>query len=280
MSSSLCGDPVLRRLLRIKNQSFRALSFSSEHYDDPMALTQFSHHQPLCRESNGYQKTLTLFTRVKIPIYAVRLLLLMLTRMSLHTQEQFNFFTVTLFNCSVREYCLKIWTSPRSWLHATIKQCGHQWLKMLQSSWHTGVYFHNCVKPLQIDRLVQKRRNSHYNDAIMGTMASQITSLTSVYSTVYSGANQRKHQSSVSLAFVLGIHRGPVNSPHKWPVTRKMFPFDDVIMSGLAMELRLSCTYPSKWKLNSMTLFALVEKHGTEPKRLPYQEWPSIYWCK
>ena len=33
-----------------------------------------------------------------------------------------------------------------------------------------------------------------------------------------------------TLAFVRGIHRGPVNSPHKWPVTRKMFPFDDVIM--------------------------------------------------
>ena len=43
-------------------------------------------------------------------------------------------------------------------------------------------------------------------------------------------ANQRKHQSSASLAFVRGIHRSPVNSPHKWPVTRKMFPFDDVIM--------------------------------------------------
>ena len=54
----------------------------------------------------------------------------------------------------------------------------------------------------------------------MGTMASQITSLTIVYSTVYSGADQRKHQSSASLAFVWGIHRGPVNSPHKWPVTR------------------------------------------------------------
>ena len=64
----------------------------------------------------------------------------------------------------------------------------------------------------------------------MGTMASQITSLTIVYSTVYSGADQRKHQSSASLAFVWVIHRGPVNSPHKWPVTRKMFPFDDVIM--------------------------------------------------
>ena len=64
----------------------------------------------------------------------------------------------------------------------------------------------------------------------MGAIASQITSLTIVYSTVYSGADQSKHQSSASLAFVGGIHRGPVNSPHKWPVTRKMFPFDDVIM--------------------------------------------------
>ena len=42
----------------------------------------------------------------------------------------------------------------------------------------------------------------------------------------------KKHQSSVSLAFVRGIHRGPVNAPHKWPVTRKMFPFDDVIMKN------------------------------------------------
>ena len=64
----------------------------------------------------------------------------------------------------------------------------------------------------------------------MGAMPSQITSLTIVYSTIYSGADQSKHQSSASLAFAWGIHRGPVNSPHKWPVTRKMFPFDDVIM--------------------------------------------------
>ena len=71
----------------------------------------------------------------------------------------------------------------------------------------------------------------HYDDVIMTTMASQITSLTIVYSTVYSGADQRKYQSSASLAFVRGIHRGPVNSPHKWPVARKMFPFDDVIMN-------------------------------------------------
>ena len=55
----------------------------------------------------------------------------------------------------------------------------------------------------------------HYSDVIMGTMASQITSLAIVYSTVYSGANQRKHQSPASLAFVRGIHRWPVNSLHK-----------------------------------------------------------------
>ena len=71
----------------------------------------------------------------------------------------------------------------------------------------------------------------HYNDVIMSAMASQITSLTVVYSTVYSGADQRKHQNSASLAFVRGIHRSPVNSPYKTPVTRKMFPFDDVIMA-------------------------------------------------
>ena len=64
----------------------------------------------------------------------------------------------------------------------------------------------------------------------MTMLASQITSLMVVYSIVYSGVNQRIHQSSASLAFVREIHRGPVNFPHKWPVTRKMFPFDDVIM--------------------------------------------------
>ena len=64
----------------------------------------------------------------------------------------------------------------------------------------------------------------------MGAMASQITSLTIVYSSVYSGADQRKHQSSVSLVFVRGIHRSSVHSPHKGPVTRKKFPFDEVIM--------------------------------------------------
>ena len=47
----------------------------------------------------------------------------------------------------------------------------------------------------------------HYGDVIMTTIASQITSLSVVYSIVYSDADQRKHQSSASLAFVWGIHR-------------------------------------------------------------------------
>ena len=80
----------------------------------------------------------------------------------------------------------------------------------------------------------------HYDDVIMSAIASQITSLTIVYSTVCPGADQSKHQSSASLAFVWGIHRRPVNSPHKWPVTRKMFPFDDVIMCFMHAERGLA----------------------------------------
>ena len=74
------------------------------------------------------------------------------------------------------------------------------------------------------------KRIVHHSDAIMAAMTSQITGVSIVYLTIWSDAYQWKHQSSASLAFVRGIHRWPVNSPHKWPVTRKMFPFDDVII--------------------------------------------------
>ena len=94
-------------------------------------------------------------------------------------------------------------------------------------------YWQNVHKRLHVkpNWPVPTRYSLHYCDVIMGAVASQITSLTIVYSTVYSDADQRKHQSSVSLAFVRGIRQGPVNSPHKWPVTWKMFAFDDVIMN-------------------------------------------------
>ena len=63
----------------------------------------------------------------------------------------------------------------------------------------------------------------HYNDVIIGAIASQITSLTTVYSFVYSGTDQRKHQSFASLAFVRGIHRGPVISPTNCQLRGKCF---------------------------------------------------------
>ena len=71
----------------------------------------------------------------------------------------------------------------------------------------------------------------------MGTMASQITSITIVYSSIYS----RTDQSPASLAFVRGIHRWPVNSPHNEPVTRNIFPFDDVIISNEVVGDQVKC---------------------------------------
>ena len=72
----------------------------------------------------------------------------------------------------------------------------------------------------------------HYSDVILSMMASQITGVSIACSTGCSGADQRKHQSSVSLAFVRRIHRWPVDSPHKGPITRKMLPFDYIIVSS------------------------------------------------
>ena len=107
----------------------------------------------------------------------------------------------------------------------------------------------------------------HYDDVIMSAIASQITSLTIVYSTVYSAADQGKHESSASLAFVRGIHQRLVNSPHKWPVTRKMFPFDDVIMKGnptatawILWSERFS--YVGMWCFNVVSHNKLLNKHS------------------
>ena len=62
----------------------------------------------------------------------------------------------------------------------------------------------------------------HYNDVIMSTTASQATTLGTVCPTVYSDADQRKRQSSASLAFAGRIHRWSVTSPHKGPLTRNV----------------------------------------------------------
>ena len=103
-------------------------------------------------------------------------------------------------------------------------------------------------KIIKINVQTSTSASYHYSYVIMSAMASQITCVWSDYSTVCSGADQRKHQSSAWLDFVRGIQRGPVNSPHKGPVTRKMFPFDDVILMGCA-----SYGYKT-WSLLSFTI--------------------------
>ena len=87
-----------------------------------------------------------------------------------------------------------------------------------------------CDVGSAIMQLPRRLSNLYYSNVTMSAMAAPITGVSVVCTTVCSGADQRKHQSSASLAFVRGINRWPVNSPHKGPVTGKMFLFDDVIM--------------------------------------------------
>ena len=105
----------------------------------------------------------------------------------------------------------------------------------------------------------------HYNDVIMSLLAPQITSLTIVYLTIYSGPDQRKHQSFASLAFVRGIHRWPVNSPLKWPVTRKMFPFDDVMFSAFWLHDNIQSVFridqPGPWFNIKMSSYQYRKSH-------------------
>ena len=107
------------------------------------------------------------------------------------------------------------------------------WELHLATLWSPGVWL-----PVWRWGVVHEIWFGPYNDVLMSAIASQITIITIVYSAVYSGAEQRKHQSSASLAFVWWIHLWPVNSPHKGSVTRKMFPFDDVIMARWPLKLR------------------------------------------
>ena len=79
-------------------------------------------------------------------------------------------------------------------------------------------------------------RPLHHSDVIMSAMVSKITGVSFVCPTIYWGSYQRKHQSSASLVFVMGIHRSPAASLPKGPVTRKMFSFDDVIMTQCNAE--------------------------------------------
>ena len=97
-------------------------------------------------------------------------------------------------------------------------------------SWNLKQLVFSLLKSQTLICLVCWSFINHYSDVIMGAMVYQITILMISYSTVYSVTDQRKHQSSASLAFVWGTLRWPMNSRHKGPVTWKMFAFHDVIM--------------------------------------------------
>ena len=111
----------------------------------------------------------------------------------------------------------------------------------------------------------------------MSTMASQITSLTIVYSVVYSRTRQRKHQSPASLAFVRGIHRWPVNFPHKGPAPRKIFPFDDVIMISDYMPHITMCEITYLYRNLSWTMWVKGGPCSVLSHYLNHNQAPSNY---
>ena len=97
-----------------------------------------------------------------------------------------------------------------------------------------------------------------------------------------SGSHQIKHQISASLAFVRGIHRWPVNSPHKGPVTRKMFPFDDVIMPAPPLQLGRDPTWRPVFLpgivLAAMTLMAVCRGIDGYQRPAPVSWWDGRSW--
>ena len=109
----------------------------------------------------------------------------------------------------------------------------------------------DCISPLytNVTMYLCPSPDLHYNDVIMSTMASQITSLTIVYWTVYSIPKSKK-TSKLYVTGLRGIHRWSVNSPHKGPLTRKMFPFDDLI----SVSKRGPRILPISFRLTSLWL--------------------------
>ena len=107
-----------------------------------------------------------------------------------------------------------------------------------------------------------------YNNVKTSVLAPQMTSLTILYSTVYSGAQQRNHQSSASLASVRGIHRWPVNSPYKGPQTWKILPFDDVLMIIAAVNGYVVCEGGHcPLSVTLQLLSVMTRNHNTWPKK-------------
>ena len=140
-------------------------------------------------------------------------------------------------------------TDDQSTLAQVMAWCRQATSHCLSQCWPRSLLPYGVTRPQWV-KLHSKQKDRlcpHYSNIIMSVVASQITSLTIVYSTVYSGADQRKHQSSASLAFVRGIHWWPMNSLHKGPVMRKMFPFDDIIKKSLHYGKDTTPTRLNSW---------------------------------
>ena len=105
---------------------------------------------------------------------------------------------------------------PTGWVHSVLYFCQLIWVFISILLFGIVIFWWTFL-------------SCHYSEIIMSVVASQNTGISSVCSTVCSGTDQRKHQSSMSLAFMRGIHWSWVDSPHKGPVTWKMLPFDDML---------------------------------------------------
>ena len=108
--------------------------------------------------------------------------------------------------------------------------------------WQDGTLIFLHIKEIYlclIDWNMESHSKIHWNHCnnVISAVASKITGVSIVCKTVSTGSDERKHQSSASMAFLRGIHRWPVKSPHKKPLTRKMFPFEE---SDIFVSLKCS----------------------------------------
>ena len=125
-------------------------------------------------------------------------------------------------DCRYDNRCCRLWRQSCAVCKIVVNWTASYWLSVVYRAWWFRLPGHQQLY-IYLEMYV------HYSDVIMSAMASHITGISIVCSAVCSGV-QRKHQSCASLAFVRGIHRWPVDSHHKRPVTWKKFPFDDVIV--------------------------------------------------
>ena len=145
-----------------------------------------------------------------------------------------------------QSYFAQMWSLVYVWISRNHRMTGENIIEIdtLKIQWRWTLSWAGYVawKRLPYSIMTISVRNAHaplynYSDVIMSAMASQITGASIFNSTICSTADQIKHQSSASLAFVRGIHRWPMNSPHKGPGTRKLFPL--MMSSGIGMTDRM-----------------------------------------